>query len=414
MGDNEVIRIPSEDHSTRLPNNGPCPEADPASEGTGSAAAPEVASIVIAEPSLPSGGTNEQQAPPELNDNSGTGTSGASSEREAQQTDTVQNAAPRSDYNETANENNHDERLDANGSIMAAAADLTVTSEPTAAQAEAETESLVKQAVPAVAHTSVVVADPTAAQVEIATAGVEQAPASGNAPENLPADAATHGQMAANAAAAAVAAASVMKTNVTPDLVPATAAQMIHEPSSVHVPVQDVPVSSLVGTTNHMAANVTAKKNAAPFVCDIPGCGKAFGKKFNLKAHKRVHTGEEPFKCSFPTCDKMFKWKSSLTFHEGLHLNSADDVDSAPPVASSNHSHVIPEAITTQVSAQVVPATRMSPSSHLQHGLQAPHVHDMNEGAQQSVNTDPGMDSTRLMAEQDREVNEPPTKKAKA
>jgi hypothetical protein len=74
-----------------------------------------------------------------------------------------------------------------------------------------------------------------------------------------------------------------------------------------------------------LATASAAKKNPTPFVCEVVGCNKAFGKKFNLKAHKRVHTGEEPFKCSFPTCEKMFKWKSSLTFHEGLHLNQPDD-----------------------------------------------------------------------------------------
>jgi hypothetical protein len=86
-----------------------------------------------------------------------------------------------------------------------------------------------------------------------------------------------------------------------------------------------------------LATTAAAKRNSTPFVCDVVGCNKTFGKKFNLKAHKRVHTGEEPFKCSFPTCTKMFKWKSSLTFHEGLHLNQPDDdlVVSAPVLATA-------------------------------------------------------------------------------
>lgn len=70
-----------------------------------------------------------------------------------------------------------------------------------------------------------------------------------------------------------------------------------------------------------------------PFVCDVLGCGKLFGKKFNLKAHMRVHTGDEPFACSFPLCGKKFKWKSSLSFHERLHLSTPEDP--GPIVVSS-------------------------------------------------------------------------------
>lgn len=77
---------------------------------------------------------------------------------------------------------------------------------------------------------------------------------------------------------------------------------------------------------------ITKAKPSPPFVCEVVGCGKTFGKKFNLKAHRRVHTGEEPFVCSYPTCGKRFKWKSSLTFHEGLHLNVVDDPQPPPPV----------------------------------------------------------------------------------
>lgn len=90
--------------------------------------------------------------------------------------------------------------------------------------------------------------------------------------------------------------------------------------SNMAMPVNNIPVQS----------PITKRKSSAPFVCEVVGCGKSFGKKFNLKAHRRVHTGEEPFRCSYPTCGKTFKWKSSLTFHEGLHLNVPDDPQPIP------------------------------------------------------------------------------------
>lgn len=95
-------------------------------------------------------------------------------------------------------------------------------------------------------------------------------------------------------------------------------------PSSNH---SSISVPSVVSPISKKSPTVS------PFICDVVGCGKTFGKKFNLKAHKRVHTGDEPFACSYPTCGKRFKWKSSLTFHEGLHLNAPEEAHAAQPVA---------------------------------------------------------------------------------
>ncbi|KAG8176431.1 hypothetical protein JTE90_023688 [Oedothorax gibbosus] len=47
------------------------------------------------------------------------------------------------------------------------------------------------------------------------------------------------------------------------------------------------------------------------FACEI--CQKTFNRKFNLKAHMRIHSGEKPFKCKF--CGAQFTFHSSLKSH---------------------------------------------------------------------------------------------------
>lgn len=56
-------------------------------------------------------------------------------------------------------------------------------------------------------------------------------------------------------------------------------------------------------------------KRERRFVCTAAGCGKSFAKKWNLQAHKRLHSGAKPFQCRLG-CGERYMWMSSLKSHE--------------------------------------------------------------------------------------------------
>jgi len=54
-----------------------------------------------------------------------------------------------------------------------------------------------------------------------------------------------------------------------------------------------------------------------PYLCDFPGCGKAFAITGALTIHKRMHNGQKPFKCTY--CDRAFAESSNLSKHLRTH-----------------------------------------------------------------------------------------------
>lgn len=79
-----------------------------------------------------------------------------------------------------------------------------------------------------------------------------------------------------------------------------------------------------------------------PYVCDFPGCGKAFAITGALTIHKRTHNGHKPFKCSYcercvagcastqcsrmliaRQCSRAFAESSNLSKHVRIYLYRA-------------------------------------------------------------------------------------------
>ena len=69
------------------------------------------------------------------------------------------------------------------------------------------------------------------------------------------------------------------------------------------------------GLTRHKRSHTGEK----PYVCDHPGCDKAYSQSGNLTQHKRTHTGERPYVCDYQGCDKAYAQSGDLTRHKRAH-----------------------------------------------------------------------------------------------
>ncbi|XP_036141875.1 regulatory protein MIG1-like isoform X2 [Monomorium pharaonis] len=68
------------------------------------------------------------------------------------------------------------------------------------------------------------------------------------------------------------------------------------------------------------------EKGERPYLCDYPGCTKAFTQSGQLKTHQRLHTGEKPFLCTEPGCETRFTHANRhCPDHPYANLTRSDD-----------------------------------------------------------------------------------------
>lgn len=61
------------------------------------------------------------------------------------------------------------------------------------------------------------------------------------------------------------------------------------------------------------------ENNKKIFNCLIPGCGKTFRFKSEIKRHLTIHSAERMHTCAFPNCGKTFKRADALKNHARIH-----------------------------------------------------------------------------------------------
>uniref|UniRef100_M4BDW1 Wilms tumor protein homolog n=1 Tax=Hyaloperonospora arabidopsidis (strain Emoy2) TaxID=559515 RepID=M4BDW1_HYAAE len=78
-------------------------------------------------------------------------------------------------------------------------------------------------------------------------------------------------------------------------------------------------VHDSIVVTSQTSSTSTVKDR--PFVCDEPGCGRRFNRKFTLSEHMKTHTGEKPYVCPLPECGRRFSTSGNLSRHKRLHAS---------------------------------------------------------------------------------------------
>ncbi|KAK5799523.1 hypothetical protein F5H01DRAFT_356269 [Linnemannia elongata] len=103
-------------------------------------------------------------------------------------------------------------------------------------------------------------------------------------------------------------------------------------------PTSNASLEGRTGPSCSLAAKGPHLSRTKSFVCQYPGCEKAYTKPSRLVEHELVHSGERPFKCQEPTCNASFRREAHLaTHHKSQHGGARDFICPQPGCTSAFH-----------------------------------------------------------------------------
>ncbi|KAG0067240.1 Strongly-conserved Zn-finger binding protein (TFIIIA) [Linnemannia elongata] len=103
-------------------------------------------------------------------------------------------------------------------------------------------------------------------------------------------------------------------------------------------PTSNASLEGRTGPSCSLAAKGPLLSRTKSFVCQYPGCEKAYTKPSRLVEHELVHSGERPFKCQEPTCNASFRREAHLaTHHKSQHGGARDFICPQPGCTSAFH-----------------------------------------------------------------------------
>jgi hypothetical protein len=86
--------------------------------------------------------------------------------------------------------------------------------------------------------------------------------------------------------------------------------------------ISPAPAANAPAATAIVAVGAPAAAGDRRHLCAWPNCGKAFGSKWGLGRHMRIHTGDKPWACEVPGCEKRFVDRTLLQRHMNTHSDA--------------------------------------------------------------------------------------------